>query len=72
MQFNEDQLVDLQTRLAYQEDTLSRLNEVVTAQQAELDRLRGVLGELLRTLGDGGAGGALAGPAGGEEKPPHY
>ena len=66
---SEDQLVDLQTRLAYQEHTLSQLNDVVIGQQAELERLRTVVRDLLQMVGD--ERGA-ASPASVEEKPPHY
>ncbi len=66
----EEQLVDLQTRLAYQEDTLSRLNDVVVAQQAELEQLRVAVRDLLRALDEGTE--SAAGAANAEEKPPHY
>jgi SlyX protein len=41
-----EQLVELQTQLAFQEDTLRALDSVVTHQQQRLDRL-GQLGERL-------------------------
>ena len=66
---SEDQLEDLQTRLAYQEHTLSQLNDVVIGQQAELERLRIVVRDLLQMVGDERGS---ASPASVEEKPPHY
>lgn len=67
---SDDQLVDLQTRLAYQEDMLSQLNDVVISQQTELERLRGDVRDLLRMVGD--ERGAAASPGSVEETPPHY
>jgi SlyX protein len=34
-----ERLAELETRLAFQEQTIQELNEVVTRQQAEIDRL---------------------------------
>ena len=69
---NQD-LIDLQTRLAFQEETINQLNEVVTDQQARIDRLRQEvqwLGaryqEVLDAMEAGEPGASLS------EKPPHY
>ena len=35
-----DDLLELQTQLSYQDDSVQQLNDVVTRQQAELDNLR--------------------------------
>ncbi|MTI13542.1 SlyX family protein [Sansalvadorimonas verongulae] len=35
-----DDLLELQTQLSYQDDSVQQLNEVVTRQQGELDNLR--------------------------------
>lgn len=32
----DEQLIDLQTRMAYQEDTLNQLNDVIARQDAEI------------------------------------
>ena len=34
-----DELLELQTQLSYQEDTIAQLNEVVTRQQKDIERL---------------------------------
>jgi SlyX protein len=34
-----ERLTELETRVAFQEQTIQELNEVVTRQQAEIDRL---------------------------------
>jgi len=42
----EKRLIELETRLAFQEDTVEELNEMVIRQQQQIDRL----GEELRLL----------------------
>jgi SlyX protein len=67
------QLMELQSQMAFQEDTMQGLNDAVSAQQQEILLLRRQL-ELLKIRQDeqgaprepGGAGSAM------EEKPPHY
>ena len=64
-----DELIDLQTQVAYQEDTVSQLNDVVTRQQQEIDTLRREMEQLKQQLI------ALAEAPQGEQEeapPPHY
>ncbi len=65
-----DELLELQTQVSYQDDSMQQLNEVVTRQQADIDLLRREIdflktrmGELLSNLGEVGAD---------NEPPPHY
>ena len=67
---DEDRLVEIENRLAFQEDTLQQLNDVICRQQDQIDRLaartealRGQLGEIAAKLPD---------EEGEDEKPPHY
>ncbi|UZJ45831.1 SlyX family protein [Marinimicrobium sp. C6131] len=70
-----DTLEDLQSRLAFQEQTLTDLNEVVARQTEQIDRLEQQLRALAgkyRDLRDAveqspGEEGGLA-----DERPPHY
>jgi len=67
---NEDRFIDLETRLAYQDQLLNELNEVVTAQQAkimQLEELCKALVQRVRTAGEG-----LPDSDPGDERPPHY
>jgi SlyX protein len=64
-----EQMVELQTQLAFQEETLRALDNVVTRQQQQLDRIAQLserlaqqFGELALRLDD----------AGGDQRPPHY
>ncbi|MET4820574.1 SlyX family protein [Endozoicomonas lisbonensis] len=35
-----DELIELQTQMSFQEDTVAQLNDVVTRQQQEIDQLK--------------------------------
>lgn len=64
-----DQLVDLQQRIAFQDDAIHRLNLTVSRQQNELATLRLALQELQKQLRN------LTPPEsndGQHEIPPHY
>jgi SlyX protein len=63
-------IAELETQLAFQEDMLQTLNDIVTRQQSQLDKLsqevEGVLLQL-QQLSD-----AMRAPEGEEAPPPHY
>jgi SlyX protein len=65
----EERLVELETRLAYQEATLQVLNEVITRQQKQIDQLDSLCRQLLERVGS--ASGAARG-SNVDEIPPHY
>ena len=67
---DDDSIIDLQSRIAHQENTIAELNEALSAQQAQMGRLEAlvqVLADRVRALSDNM-------PASGadDEKPPHY
>ncbi|MCI1709576.1 MAG: SlyX family protein [Chiayiivirga sp.] len=65
-----ERLVELETRVAFQEHTLAELNEVMTAQGRELIELRR---ELERALADlKTLRGLLYADPASEPPPPHY
>lgn len=67
---SEERFIDLESRLAHQDQMLNELNDVVTQQQAKIMQLE----ELCRALADrvrAGADGGL-GQDSGDERPPHY
>lgn len=64
-----EQLVELQTQLAFQEDTLQALDAVVTRQQQQLDRLGELVERLQRQFTD--LSGEFAEQRA-EPPPPHY
>ena len=67
---SEDRLIDIETKLAYQEDLLESLNQLVIKQQDRIDMLETVCRRLLDHIKDT----KEPGEAGGEqyEIPPHY
>ncbi len=65
-----ERLVEIESKLAHQDQLLLDLNEVVTDQQARLMQLEEqyrLLVERVRSLGDALPGGDSA-----PERPPHY
>lgn len=69
-----DELIELQTQLAFQEHTVAELNQVLVNQQKQMDMLRQevrALKEKMEALEDRVEQGAGA-AAEQYEKPPHY
>lgn len=65
----QEELIELQSQFAFQEQTIAELNEALIAQQQQIDRLQKQLMMLMDRLKE------LEGepsPAGVDEKPPHY
>jgi len=67
---SEERFIDLESRLAHQDQLLSELNDVVTGQQTKIMQLEELCKSLItrvRSMGD-------VMPAGdpGDERPPHY
>lgn len=67
---NDDRIIELEIKAAYQEDLLQELNKIVAVQQQQIDRLEAtcqVLNERIKSLSvEGGAG------ENSDEVPPHY
>ncbi|MDQ6981762.1 MAG: SlyX family protein [Mariprofundus sp.] len=65
-----DHLIELETKISYQDHIIGELNEVVTRQQSQIDRLEKEMNQLRQHLKQGGNTG-LARPDE-EVPPPHY
>jgi SlyX protein len=66
----EDRLIDIESKLAHQEQLLIELNDVLTEQQGrlmQLEQLSTSLLERVRAIGDAAP---EEGPV--DERPPHY
>ncbi len=66
----EQRIADLETRLAFQDDIIQQLNDVLCRQQDQIDRLQLVYRELLQVvemLSD-----RQDGDVAGQRPPPHY
>lgn len=65
----EQRLTDLETRIAFQEDSIQTLSDELYRQQKELERVQQLCNLMLQQLQDMPSSGA-PGPV--DEKPPHY
>ena len=66
---NEDRFTTIETKLAYQEDALEQLNNVITSQQALIDNLEKAckyLNQRINELAPSGPDKQV------DERPPHY
>ncbi len=67
---SEERFVDIESKLAHQDQLLNELNDVVTEQQAKLMQLEELCKSLIsrvRSMGE-----AMPAPDAGDERPPHY
>jgi len=67
---SEDRFIDLETRLAHQDQLLSQLNDVVTEQQAKIMQLEELSKALIQRVRSVSEGMSEGDP--GNERPPHY
>jgi SlyX protein len=65
-------IIDLQTRVAYQEDLLTELNQIVTKQDAEILTLKLQIKRLAQRIEDILTVPNQDGVDNGDERPPHY
>ena len=67
---NEDRLIEIETKIAFQENTIQDLNDTVYSQQKQID----VINKTLKLLVDQISDSSLISPRGNlkDEKPPHY
>lgn len=66
----EDRLVDIEIKIARQEDLVDALNQTVYQQQKKIDELEALCSALARHIKEMREAAAEGGPA--NEKPPHY
>ncbi|MEM7708181.1 MAG: SlyX family protein [Pseudomonadota bacterium] len=71
MNKNSDELVDLQSRVAFQENTLNQLDAVVVTQQKQIDKLERAVAVLAQRLGSLEQTSGLVDGAD-DQPPPHY
>ena len=67
---NESRLIEIETKVLYQEDTLEQLHKVVYAQQETITKLQAALQLLTKNFHNSAGISQEIGPA--NEKPPHY
>lgn len=66
----EDRLVEIEIKIARQEDLLDTLNTLVYRQQQKIDRLETLCAALARLIKSAPDAGGESNPA--NERPPHY
>ena len=64
----EDRFIDIEIKLAHQEDLVESLNQVVYQQARRLDQLEALVGQLAERIRSGAAEGRN--PL--NDRPPHY
>ena len=67
---SEERFIDLETRLAHQDQLLNELNDVVTAQQAKIMQLEALCKSLIQRVQ--AVGDSVPADTDGDERPPHY
>jgi len=67
---DDDRLMDIEIKIARQEDLVDTLNQMVYQQQTKIDQLEKMINALAMHLKTMPSGGSDVGPA--NEKPPHY
>ncbi len=67
---NEERLIEIESKISYQEDTLQELNKVIYQQQKQIDRLEAICASLINHVRD--ISDAMAENSVANEKPPHY
>jgi len=68
----ESRLDELESRLAFQDDLIESLNEIIVRQDRDLARLELKVKSLGDKLNDLGESGAISGSSPDHEVPPHY
>lgn len=68
----QDQLIELQTRVAFQEDTLQQLNQVIALQDQDIRELQQQLKLLAKRFDDSLYTQDQVAAKPEEERPPHY
>lgn len=65
-----DQIAELESRIAFQEDAIDKLSEVVARQERDIERLTRMVQILNSELKEAGVGSG--GSDAGNQPPPHY
>ena len=67
---SEERFVDIEIKLAHQEDTVEQLNQAVYQQGRRIDQLEAMVSQLAEHIRNNAQSGSNLGAGG--EKPPHY
>ncbi len=67
---DDERIIRIETKIAYQEDTIQSLNEVVCRQQKQIEQLQATCKVLIERLDELSDANNTAKPV--DEIPPHY
>lgn len=67
---SEERFIDIETKLAHQDQTIFELNNAITNQQASIIRLEKLCASMAARIAS--LNEALPGAEQGDERPPHY
>jgi SlyX protein len=67
---SEERFIDMEMRLAHQDQLLNQLNDAVTEQQSKIMQLEALCKSLIQRVQSVGDG--MSGENPGDERPPHY
>ncbi|MCK5880615.1 MAG: SlyX family protein [Sinobacterium sp.] len=73
--YTDPEWVEMQTKLAFQEDTVLQLSDMIATQQQEIMKLQSQMKQLIKELGSvlGDQGDNNSSQSGAvDQKPPHY
>jgi len=70
MENNEEAIIELQTKLSFQEDLLENLNQVITNQQGQITKLARTVASMIGQMHSMQSSMQDNGPQ--QEIPPHY
>lgn len=68
----ENRLIELETRVAFQDDTIEQLNQIITTQQQQIDRLHKEVVAIVARISESGEAASNIANQSEETPPPHY
>lgn len=69
---SEQRMIELESRIAFQEHSISELQELVATQQKQLYDMEEALKVMARRISQISTGSSSESATGDDEKPPHY
>ncbi len=68
----DQRLIELETRIAFQDDTIEQLNQIIAAQQRQIDQLHKEIAAIAARLSESGVITSNIATLAEETPPPHY
>jgi len=68
----DSRLIEIETRIAFQDDTIEQLNQIVTTQQQQIDQLRKEVTAIAARVSEPSVAASNIATQAEETPPPHY